>query len=117
MSEFYNQLAKTATQLIAKYGTAVFLKRDTGAINPVTGQKSGGSVQMLQTIGIFKQIPNTLIDGTRILSTDKMLVIDARIKPEITDTVQFYETTWAIEEITESNPGGTPLVYMLRIRR
>lgn len=112
---FYNSLASTATRLLTKYGQTITF-RTKQSYDPVTGVASGSSPD-ITTVGLFQRIPNTVIDGTRIKTGDKLLVIDGSYAPTIDQAVVIGSGEWSIEEIEEVNPAGTDLVYFVRIRK
>jgi hypothetical protein len=112
---FYPRLAATATGLITKFGQVVSLVRGSLTINPVTGATTG-TTQTIPTVGIFQRIPSDLIDGSRIVATDRLLLIDGKVTPQMSDRVTVQGKTYNIEEITEVNPAGMPLTYALRVR-
>ena len=112
---FYPRLAAAASRLIAKYGQPVNLVRGGTTINPITGAATG-QTQTLTTVGIFQRIPTDLIDGSRILATDRLLLIDGSVIPDMGDRVTVQGKTYNIEEITETNPAGLPLTFALRVR-
>ena len=115
---FYDEMAEVAVELLTEFGAGVIITRTSGgSINPVTGVEVAGSVQTFTPKGILKSYPDNLIDGTRITASDRMLIIDASVKPEITDTITVQGEEWPLQEITASNPAGTPLVYFLRVKR
>jgi len=112
---FYTRAAATALKLLTKYGTDTILthKPTTGGINPVTGLDTRGSSTTTTVKGIYKRIPSDLIDGTRIQTTDKMIVLDNTKEPLMTDTIG----SWNIEEITEVKPTITTIIYFVRLRK
>jgi hypothetical protein len=118
VSAFYTNLARTASNLIAKFGADISFKRETGgSIDPVTGVTIPGTVETLTAKGIFQRIPDDLVDGSRILASDRLLVIEAKFEPVMTDKVVIDNQNWPIEEIAPVNPAGTPITYVLRVRR
>ena len=112
---FYSNLATTATNLLTKFGQNIKF-RDKQTYDPVTGVASGGGLDHV-TIGLFQRIPNSIIDGTRIKTGDKLIVIDGSYAPTIDQAVVIGSGEWSIEEIEEVNPAGTDLVYFVRIRK
>ena len=114
----YARLASTASRLLTTYGQTVTLRRTTGgSVNPVTGATVAGTVQTLTAPGILQRYPDELVDGTRILASDRMLILDSTVQPQITDLVSLEGQQWTLVQIQTINPAGTPLVYMLQVRR
>jgi hypothetical protein len=46
-----------------------------------------------------------------------MLILDSTVQPQITDLVSLEGQQWTLVQIQTINPAGTPLVYMLQVRR
>ncbi len=115
---FYSGLATTAKDLLTKYGQVITITRTAGgSIDPVTGAVTAGSSVAYLPQGVLKEYKSNLIDGTRILATDRELVIDDTIKPELTDTISIGGILWTPISVSASNPAGTPLVYRIQVRR
>ena len=118
MSDFYDRITKTANALLDRFGQTVQIVRETaGAIDPITGQVTAGQVETFRVFGVVNAIDDKLIDDTRILATDRMVVIESKVKPLMTDKITVDGATWSIEEIKESSPAGKPIVYHIRIRK
>ena len=114
---FYSNLAATASRLLIKYGATVTLVRKTDSyIDPVTGDNFGSDTE-LTTKGVLKPYPDNLIDGTRITSSMRILVLPDTIEPLLSDKVLLSNQQWAIEEIKTISPAGLDLVYMLRVNK
>ena len=117
MSAFYDNMAATASRLIGKYGQAISIKRTTGGtIDPVTGITTAGTASTLATTGILQRYPDSLIDGTRILTSDRLAILAPEVEPNLTDKLTFGSKDWAIVSIQFSNPAGTNLVYFVQVR-
>ena len=117
MSDFYPRMAATASRLIGKYGQAISIKRTTGdTIDPVTGITTAGTSSTLTTTGILQRYPDSLIDGTRILTSDRLAILAPTFEPTLEDTLSFGGKDWTIASIQTANPAGTPLVYFVQVR-
>lgn len=117
MSDFYTQMAATASRLIGKYGQAISIKRTTGeSVDPVTGIVTAGTTSTLATTGILQRYPDALIDGTRILTADRLAMLAPTREPALTDKLAFGGKDWPIVSIQTANPAGTPLVYFVQVR-
>jgi hypothetical protein len=115
---FYVGLAKVAKDLLTKRGQTITISRTSGSTyDPVTGVTSAGTVTNYLPKGILKQYKSHLIDGTRILATDRELVIDDTVEPLMTDTITIAGESWTPIMLGETNPAGTPLVYKVQVRR
>ena len=115
---FYAGLQETAARLLEQFGQAVAFVRTTGGgIDPVTGDDTS-TTETLETVGVLRRFPDNLVDGTRILSTDRELVVRATdLTPVVSDKVTVNGEDFTIEEIQTSTPAGTDLVYFVRVRR
>jgi len=116
---FYDRMKAVAENLIYKFGQNVVLERTTAqTINPVTGEVTGGGVEILNTRGILQNYDAKDIDGTLILATDKKLLIDGSVAPLITDNPKVgNKYLGAIVSIKEVAPDvETSLVFVLQVR-
>ena len=117
---FYSEMAEMATELITEFGQDIVITRETGEIiNPVTGEvEVEASSQEYNVKGIMKKYPENLINGKRITSSDREIIMEASVvEPLITDTISINNQEWPIIDITSINPAGTPLIYSVRVRR
>ena len=117
MSDFYPKLAATVSRLVGLRGQTVTLKRSTGGtIDPVTGTVTAGTTTNFTTLGMPQSYPDSLIDGTRIQASDRIMVLTPAVKPLLTDTLSFDGQDWTIISIKTTNPAGTPVVYFVQVR-
>jgi len=117
MSAFYDNMAAMAVRLLDKFGYAVQVKRvGSKSVNPITGGVTG-TATTYTVQGILQPYPDALINGTSILSSDRILIIDAQHEPLITDKFVIQGQDWAAISIKASNPAGMALVYFVQVRR
>ena len=117
MSDFYPKLAATVSRLVGLRGQTVTLKRSTGGtIDPVTGTVTAGTTTSYPVQGILQRYPDALIDGTRILTSDRLAILTPVVEPVITDKLAFGNKDWTIASIQTTNPAGTPVVYFVQVR-
>lgn len=115
---FYNSMAATASKLITKFGAKGTIKRTTGgSIDPVTGDTTAGTTVTYTPNTIVQKYADELIDGTRILSSDRLIILDNTIEPLTTDKITIRGEDWTIVSVSESRPAGIPLVYFVQARR
>lgn len=115
---FYNSLAATAAKLITKFGAVGTIKRTTGgSVDPVTGNTTAGTTVTYSPNTIVQKYADALVDGTRILSSDRLIILDNTIEPLTTDKITVRGEDWTIVNVTESRPAGVPLVYFVQARR
>lgn len=118
MSTFYAEMAATALELLREFGTSVTLKRTTGAsTDPVTGVVTAGTADDQTTTGLLTPFPDRLIDGTRILASDRKLILSPEVRPLMTDKPVIGGQQWSIVQIDTIEPTDTPVVYMVQVRR
>jgi len=94
---------------------------------------------VIASTGVFREIARRLVDGTRIQSGDRELVMVPDVEVRMGDRIDVSsigDTTaatvggapgiilgagvagsWAIQEINEVRPAGTVLAYIVRVRR
>lgn len=118
MSEFYDNMAITAARLIGQFGLPINLKRTVGdGVDPVTGAETAGVETVYTPNGIFKEYDEKLIDGTRIQSGDRMLILDNTIEPIASDEIEIDGNYWnVVSPIKAKSPAGIPLVYIAQVR-
>lgn len=116
--EFYNRMATMAARLIKKFGAIGSLKRTTGAsIDPVTGVVVGGTTTTYTPYTLLQKFADDMIDGTRILASDRLIILDDTIEPLTTDTITISSQDWNIMSVSESNPAGVAIVYFVQARK
>jgi len=116
---FYGDMAATALSLLATYGAPVTLNRSSGGqIHPVTGDVIPATVAALATTGIIKPYPDEVIDGVRVLASDRELVLSNQQQPLPSDKPVIGGEQWSIVGIKTIKPDGvTPVVYFAQVRR
>ena len=112
-------LSAVATDLLTSLGSTTYIKlvRITGATSdPVAGNDAGGTTTTTDMIGAVIKTPRDLIDGERILLTDKTVLIDNSVTPLISDEVQIDSVNYRIVMIGGFNHAGTQQFWKLVIR-
>ena len=139
MTAFYDRMAATVTKLLTEYGTAVNIVRPALNFDNATNKPTSGGNTVIASIGVFREIARRLVDGTRIQSGDRELVMVPDVEVRMGDRIDVSsigDTTattvggapgiilgagvagsWAIQEINEVRPAGTILAYVVRVRR
>jgi len=139
MTAFYDRMAATVTRLLTEYGTAVNIVRPALNFDNTTNQPTSGGNTVIASTGVFRSIARRLVDGTRIQSGDRELVMVPDVEVRMGDRIDVSsigDTTattvggapgiilgagvagsWAIQEINEVRPAGTILAYVVRVRR
>lgn len=124
MTDFYSDLAKTATQLIAQYGRDVVLRKsasDTGGAdyNPATGVNTPPAPTDFTLKGALFDFGSGAVQyqGTLIEQGDKKLILEPKQAPALADQIIIDAVAFNIVGIRSSNPAGTPVAYTLHLRR
>jgi hypothetical protein len=114
----YSEIAAEIRPVFSELGQTITISRTSGATSdPVTGATTSGTVTNYYPKGILKKYKSNLIDGTRILATDRNLVLDDTVEPLMTDTIIIGGESWTPIMPGATNPAGTPLVYRIQVRR
>lgn len=114
----YAKIAATAARLIENFGQTISVTRTTGAtIDPVTGAAVAGTDTVYSPKGILKKYPDDVIDGTRIETGDRELILDNTIEPDLSDKVTVQGEQWTIVNVTSVNPAGTAIVFFCQVRK
>lgn len=127
MTEFYDDMASTAAEMIGEFGQAVTLTRSVpGAYNPTTGTNGAATVTTQSCLAVEEAYKAREIDGTLIKAGDKKLILSPQTAAGATvtaptegDTVTFAGDAdpWTIKSVEPLSPGGTALLYTLQLRR
>ena len=122
MSAFYEKLLVTAQRLIQQFGEPVTIRKDTSTVDPIAGpgfDAPSGPWDTFTPSGIVRRYADNLIDGTRILSSDRELIIEAGAgyTPEMGDKPEIDGETWVVVNVTTSKPTSLALVHFLQVRR
>lgn len=118
MASFYESLGDTALTLLVKFGQSITLSRETGgSVDPITGAVTAGTDASVITTGLIKPYPDAMIDGTRILDSDRELVLSNEYEPLPSDKPVIGGEEWAIVNITTISPSGTDVIYKVQVRR
>lgn len=116
-AEFYNEMAATASKLIDQFGADMTVYGPPGAADPVTGAGGGATTIGVGTRGMRSSFPAALVDGTRILATDPMFILQPGVEPVVGGQIAFGGSRWNVESVRVSAPSGIPLVYFVQGRK
>lgn len=136
---FYTDMADTVSELLAEFGTAVNIVRPALNFDNTTNKPTSGGNTVIASTGVFRSIARRLVDGTRIQSGDRELVMVPDVEVRMGDRIDVSSIgdttattvggapgiilgagiagTWAIQEINEIRPAGVLLAYVVRVRR
>jgi len=115
---FYADMAATALDLLTEFGMAVTLTRSNGdSYNPLTGDTVVGADTSVSTTGLLRPYEDKVIDGTRILSGDRELILSSEQQPLKDDRPVIGGEEWHIIDIKTIKPDDTtPIVYFCQVR-
>lgn len=114
MPNLYQNMAATTKRLMDSYGRSITLRRTTQEYDPITGG-TVDSTEDLITTGIVKSYNANLIDGTRIQSGDRELVLTDEQAPQMSDSVVI-DGPWSIVTIETIKPADVVIGYRLQVR-
>jgi len=116
--ELYEELAAEAASLLAEFGQAVPVRRQSGGgSDPVTGERNSPTTQTFAPKGILAPYPSEMIDGTQIMYGDRLLILEhGVVELKLTDQLDVTGKRWTIQEVIEVNPAGVGLVYRVQLR-
>lgn len=114
----YTELQAEASVLLAEYGRPMLLRRPgVSTIDPVTDEEVSSPPVDQPCTGIATSYQTNLIDGTRIKSGDRKVILTAEQPPQMADTLVIDGTSWTLVDIDTKQPAETVLVYILQVRR
>ena len=114
----YSKSAATALKLLTRFGGDVVLSRETdGSTDPITGVVTPGTDASVTTTGLLTNYEDNMIDGARILDSDRKLVLSNEYEPLPTDKPVIAGEEWSIEAIKTIKPFDTVAVYFCQVRR
>jgi hypothetical protein len=115
---FYSDMAAVANDLLAEFGQTITLRRTTpGTFDKTAETETGETTAEITATGIQKNYAQGLIDGSRILSSDKLIILDDDQVPVMTDKIKVGAVYWNIVDIKPVEPAGVPLVYFVQARK
>jgi hypothetical protein len=120
---FYDDILPDILAILTEFGQPVSIQQ----LGPKTTNAAGISVPSnptpMNTVGVifdfvYRQYGNEVERNTQIQSADKQLFCYPTIYvPQVQDRVTTAGNTWAIVNIKQINPAGTPLLYELWLKR
>lgn len=126
MTEFYDEMADTAAELLTEFGQAVTLTHvAAGTYNTATGVTAAATTTTQTGVAVEDDYSAHSIDGTLIKAGDKKLYLSplnsdgAQITPPIAEDTAALASgaPWTIKNVTPVQPGGTPVLYVLQVRK
>ncbi len=115
---FYEEMAAVASELLAEFGAPVVFPRTTnGEPDLITGDVVIGVDDSVTTVGLTKNYPDKLIDGTRIRATDQLLIVTGAERPLMSDKPEMAgDKLGVVISIKTIAPIGIALVHFIQVR-
>lgn len=112
-------LSSAVTSLLGTLGKRGYVKllQPNQVYDPTDGTQTETPV----TVDLYAAdlpMPNNLVDGERILATDRMIIMDGTTEPTINDYILIGASTqrYSIVQIKPINHAGTPQAYKVVAR-
>lgn len=120
MSDFYNDMQATATELLTEFGKPMTLRIQTGSTyNPATQT----NVPVYQNHSVTGLVLNysgrTNESGTYVQTDDKKLLLSVSNAPEPTTGAQVIDgsTIYTVQSVNSLSPAGINLLFELQGRK
>lgn len=124
MSFDYTSLATVADELLAEFGQAVTITRNTpGAYDPNTGTVAITTATQSGTGAVFDfglhQSGQSFTAGSLIVAGDKQLILSPTgvSEPRPGDLAIIGGATWNIVSVKTTAPAGTAMLYECQLRK
>lgn len=112
----YPATAATATRLLARFGAACAIKRQTGtAYDPETSTNVPTYTDTASTAAVFAY-DQKYIDGTLIKQGDQRAYCAPAAEPKQGDQFVWQGTTYTVVAAKPVSPAGVPVLFEAQIR-
>lgn len=118
MSDFSDELAQDALELITEFGQEVTFTRYSGEYDPAEGEINETATTTWSGVAVPQQYRAFEIDGKNILRTDlRLLVNKTETAPQKNDFVELASgEVYRVEEIGGERVNGEFVYYDLQVR-
>lgn len=120
MSFDYAEIALTAHELLAEFGTAGKLSysEQSGDYNPETGDYDTDQIE-IDVIGCVFPVDQKMVDGTTVLATDEQALLSAYGLDEVNPAwaLTLNGKTHTIVQAKRLAPAGVAVLHTLIVRR
>lgn len=113
---FYTEMAEMAREMLAEYGMAVVLTRETGDFDEVAGEYDSAP-QTLNSTGMFTAITEQLRKDFVVVDGDRMMLLDDSVEPQNADTVAINGDDWPVIKVKPIKPTDTVICYFVQVRK
>lgn len=120
MSEFSDEMAQVAVDLITEFGeSATFARSSLAPYDPATGEGTSGPTTTSYGGYCFpNRFPINLIDGVNILHSDIQIYCHRMTQePVVGDSITFDGNTYQIMDVKNTRTNGVNVLYTLQARR
>lgn len=117
MSEFYDEMAAMAVELLAEFGKPVTIVRKGAPTGPPHNPMPGADVDhACDFVETGYDIENR--DATLVAKGDKLGIISPAVDvaPLLTDRIRIDGKLYQIADVQPLNPGGVTLLYKVHAR-
>jgi len=111
---FYDGIKAKAKALIGRFGLPLVFERKEETYTP--GRGSVSVTDDISGVGVFDNYSAAEINGTTILSGDIRVYFVGDL-PAVNDTIDYSGSTWRVVNVNRIAPGGTDVLYDVRIRK
>ena len=121
MSQFYDEMAAVALDLITQYGHPIQLREEkAGSYNPATGKTDPPSVKAQTAQAVMANYISAKYENDPLIQRGDMLLkvsaASLNWPPTLSTKAIAIGRSWSVINVTEVNPAGTPLIYELQVR-
>jgi len=125
VSQFYEDMAGMANEMIAEFGQAVTLSVTTpGRYDTKTGRSWGPTTSTTHCRGIDRAYKADEIDDTLVKRGDKRLIVSPRDasgaaldQPTANGRATLADgSSWTIMAVEPIRPGGSAIIYIVQLR-
>ena len=115
----YSDIPAIVTSALTDYGQAVTLRKITtaGTFDAVTGTKLGEATTDYTVHVVNLEMDDVIRQQFDVQGQDRLYLIDASQTVARGDKLVIAGESWPIIEIKETAPDGTPLCYMVQVRK
>ena len=119
VASFYERAQSTATRLLTQFGALSYVqieRESAGIIGGAAGEKVGQTTTTTSLVGVVTKVPDKLVDGARIVASDRMLILDSATPVLMSDKFLIDGAKFKPVEISEVNPAGSVVIYKVVVR-
>jgi hypothetical protein len=120
---FYDDMTGTVLEMLSEFGQPVVIQQQGPKTVNANGVTVPSNPTAMTAMGClfdytFRNYGNEVVKGELVQSADKQLYMTATpVPPQVQDRVIVGGNSWAIVNIKQINPAGTPVMYELWLKR